>query len=258
MAELTPVRFIPGTSPVHQTDARFKIVLLILLSLSGLKLFFWGLGMLTSLIIMILGWARLPIRSGLKELRYFLALLLFVFVARALSTAGPAAIDLKIITVSREGLILAAIVCWRLALIVLLGLVFIATTRPAEIKAAVQWFLKPIPLISEQTVATMLSLIMRFIPVILNQARETAMAQKARGVENRKNPVDRLIRLGIALVRRTFGNAQDLAVAMEARCFTPNRTDPELVYHRRDWAVLLAIGLVCLALYFFDPAVHPY
>jgi energy-coupling factor transporter transmembrane protein EcfT len=258
MAELTPLRFIPGTSPVHQIDARFKIILLILLSLIGLKLFFWGLGILTALLIMILGCARLPVRSGLKELRHFLILLLFVFVARALSTDGPAAIDLKIITVSGQGLIQGAIVCWRLALIVMLGLAFIATTRPSEIKAAIQWFLRPIPLISEQTVATMLSLIMRFIPVIFDQARETAMAQKARGVENRKNPVDRLIQLGIPLIRRTFGNAQDLAVAMEARCFTPNRTDPELKCRRRDWLALITIGLVCLALFLFDSTVHHY
>jgi energy-coupling factor transporter transmembrane protein EcfT len=53
-------------------------------------------------------------------------------------------------------------------------------------------------------IATMMSLTTRFVPVILNQANETAEAQRARGVENRKNPVYRLIRLGIPLIRRTF------------------------------------------------------
>jgi biotin transport system permease protein len=256
MAELTPFRYMPGASLLHQIDARVKIILLILLSLIGLNLFIGGLGILTALLIVILGSTHLPLKSGLKEMRYFLILLLFIFIAQALSTDGPAAIDLKIITVSGQGLIQGAIFCWRLAIIVLLGLTFIATTRPSEIKAAIQLFLKPIPFISEQTVATMLSLIMRFIPVIFNQSRETAMAQKARGIDNRKNPVARLIRLGLPLLRRTFENAQNLAVAMEARCYTPNRTDPELVCRRRDWLALIGIGLVVIALHIFDSAVH--
>jgi energy-coupling factor transporter transmembrane protein EcfT len=122
---------------------------------------------------------------------------------------------------------------------------FVSTTRPSEIKAAVEWFLNPIPFVSGKRLATMLSLVMRFIPVILNQARETAAAQKARCVENRKNPVYRLIRLGSPLIRRTFERADKLAVAMEARCYTENRTDPELSATRTDWISLGVMILIC-------------
>jgi len=83
------------------------------------------------------------------------------------------------------------------------------------------------------------------VPVILNQANETAEAQRARCVENRKNPVYRLIRLGIPLIRRTFERADRLAVAMEARCYTENRTDPELCATRIDWMALVVMILVC-------------
>jgi biotin transport system permease protein len=71
----------------------------------------------------------------------------------------------------------------------------------------------------------MIGLIMRFVPVILDQAKETSKAQRVRGVENRKNPVYRLIKLAIPLIRRTFESADKLAVAMEARCYSENRTD---------------------------------
>jgi len=93
-----------------------------------------------------------------------------------------------------------------------------------------------------------MGLILRFVPVILDQARETAVAQKARGVENRKNPVYRLIKLGFPLLRRTFERADDLVVAMEARCFTENRTDPELIAQKRDWLVLTAVIFLCIFL----------
>jgi energy-coupling factor transporter transmembrane protein EcfT len=111
----------------------------------------------------------------------------------------------------------------------------------------VQWFLKPVPLIPEQKVAVMMGLILRFVPVIFDQAKETLEAQRARCVQNRKNPVYRLIKLGFPLMRRTFERADDLVAAMEARGFTENRTDPELVSNQRDWIALIVIVGLCVA-----------
>jgi energy-coupling factor transporter transmembrane protein EcfT len=189
----------------------------------------------------------LPLISGVKELRYFFVLLLFVFLARVLSTGGVSLVEVKFISVSKQGLTAGFLVCWRLAFIVLLGFTLISTTRPAEIKAAVQWYLKPVPFIPEKKVAIMMGLILRFVPVIFDQAAETADAQKARCVQNRRNPVYRLIKLGFPLMRRTFERADDLVAAIEARAFTESRTDPELISHRRDWVALLVISGLCIA-----------
>ena len=89
----------------------------------------------------------------------------------------------------------------------------------------------------------MLSLVMRFIPVILNQARETAQAQKARCVENRKNPIYRLRKIGFPLLRRTFENADRLIFAMEARCYNENSTIPDLCFHPADWIALIGMSV---------------
>jgi energy-coupling factor transporter transmembrane protein EcfT len=188
------------------------------------------------------------LNSGIKELRYFFVLLLFVFVARALSTGGASLIEVKFISISKQGLTAGLLVCWRLVFIVLLGFTLISTTRPAEIKAAVQWYLKPVPLIPEKKVAMMMGLILRFVPLIFDQAAEIADAQKARCVQNRRNPVYRLIKLGFPLMRRTFERADDLVAAIEARGFTENRTDPGLVSHRRDWIALLVLSGLCITL----------
>jgi energy-coupling factor transporter transmembrane protein EcfT len=187
----------------------------------------------------------LQFKSFLREIRYFLILMLIILIAHALSTKGTMVFQLYFLSISMHGLYEGALICWRLFLVVLVGLLFVSTTRPSEIKAAVEWFLNPIPFVSGKRLATMLSLVMRFIPVILDQARETAAAQKARCVENRKNPVYRLIRLGIPLIRRTFERADKLAVAMEARCYNENRTDPELSATRIDWMALVVMILIC-------------
>jgi energy-coupling factor transporter transmembrane protein EcfT len=249
MAELTSFGYLSGDSLLHNLDPRFKLLYIIALSLVCLNLNFLSLIIVSALLLGLIIYARLPLSSGFKELRYFFALLVFVFMARVLSTGGEPLIDFKIFSMSRQGLYVGFLVCWRLAFIVVLGFTLISTTRPSEIKAAVQWFLKPVPFIPEQKVAIMMGLILRFVPVIFDQAAETGQAQKARCVQNRKNPVYRLIKLGFPLMRRTFERADDLVAAMEARGFTENRTDPELTTHPRDWIALLVVTCLCISVF---------
>ena len=243
MAELTVFSFRPGTSLLHRLDARFKIVFLILISLSSLSGGFAGLGILTCLLIALIFHSRLPLKSGLKELRFFLFLLLLILVARMVVTPGKALIEINSFAMTRPGLVSGSLICWRLVIISLIGFLFVFTTPPSKIKAAVQWFFRPFGFIPGKRIATMMGLIARFVPVVLNQAKETVEAQRARCAENRRNPLSRLIRLGIPLIRRTFAQADNMAVAMEARCFVENRTDPELFAKRLDW---LALGVMLI------------
>jgi energy-coupling factor transporter transmembrane protein EcfT len=248
MAELTSFGYSAGDSLLHRMDARFKIISIIFLSLVSLNVYFRGIGLMTTILLGVIFYARLPLAAAFKELRYFLIMLLLIFVTRVLSTAGTPVINLQYFTISMQGIYNGILVCWRLAVIVILGFAFISTTPPSAIKAAVQWFLKPVPFIPEKKVAVMMGLILRFVPVILDQARETAEAQKARAVENRKNPVYRLTKFGFPLIRRTFERADDLVAAMEARAFTEDRTDPELTADKRDWVTLLVVCCLCVSL----------
>ena len=245
MAELTSFSFHPGTSLLHKLDVRFKILFLILISLISLGRGFTGLCILTGLLAALIIHSHIPLKSGFKEFRFFIILLLLILVARMLTTPGTALFEIKSIAITRPGLMSGIRICWRLVVIALLGFLFVFTTRSSEIKAAVEWFLKPFKFIPAKHIATMMGLIVRFIPVILNQAKETAEAQRARCLENRKNPFYRLIRLGVPLIRRTFEQADRLIVAMEARCYSENRTDAILSATRTDWIALLIIFIIC-------------
>lgn len=244
MAELTTFSFHPGNSLAHQLDVRFKIFFLIVISLISLAGGFKGLSILTTLLIGLTIHSRLPLKSSLREFRFFLILLLLILMARMFSMPGTALIKFKFVEITRPGLVSGARICWRLVIIALLGFVFVFTTRPSEIKAAVQWYLKPFGFIPAKHIATMMGLIVRFIPVILNQAKETTEAQRARCLENRKNPLDRLVRLGIPIIRGTFEQADRLTVAMEARCYSENRTDPALCATRKDWIAFLIVMIL--------------
>ena len=245
MAELNVLGFHTGDSVLHKLDVRFKLLFLVAISLSSLKAFVPSLSLLTLVMMVALISAGLPLKTALKDLHYVFLLLLFVFLARSLSVPGSPVVEFKAVSVTREGLYEGAIVCWRLVIVIMTGLSFILTTRSSEIKAAVEWMLKPFPWVPAKRIAIMLSLIVRFIPVIFEQAQKTAEAQRARGVEHRKNPDYRLKMFGIPLMRRIFERADKLALAMEARCYSENRTDSLLSSGVRDWIALSCVVCLC-------------
>jgi len=235
MAELTRFQDRRLPQPLANMDVRLKLALMFGVSLVCLELGFSGLALLGLPLALLLAFHRPASGPDLKDLRWIVLMLTLVFSARTLFTDGVPWIAFGPLAATREGLREGALTCLRLVLMFMLGAAFIATTRSAEIKAGVQWFLKPIPFVPAERVATMLSLVIRFIPVILEQAARTSDAQRARAVENRRNPIRRMAVFGMPLMRRTLGTADNLAVAMEARCYSEKRTDPELKTEPRDW-----------------------
>jgi len=251
VAGLTALGFISGSSRLHRWDPRFKIVSLILVSLASL-----GAGLLALsvacllLLILVLRVGVLP-SALFRDLKPAVFLLFLIFLARALSTSGDPIFLLGPWPMTQQGVVDGASVCGRLLLVMLAGVTVMASTRLTEIKSAAEWYLKPIPGVPEKRVGTMLSLIVRFLPHVLDQARETGEAQRARGIENRKNPFYRVIRFSIPVLRRTFLTADQLALAMEARCYSDDRTDAELKSNRSDWTLLGSTLLLCVGLVVF-------
>ncbi len=235
MGELTAIGFRPGQSVLHRLDPRTKQVLLMGLSVASM----WGnltfLALSTVVMMFCASAAGLRIRRLIFEIRYFLFFLCVVFGVRAIAFTGGWTPTLRA-DVAGEALI----VCWRLLLVVIMGLLLMSTTRTADIRAALVWYLKPIPVVDEKMAATMVGLVVRFLPVILFQGAEIADAQRARGIERRKNPLIRLMRFTIPLFRRVFLSADELAAALQARCYSEQRTLPELSFAWRDG---LAIGV---------------
>jgi energy-coupling factor transporter transmembrane protein EcfT len=246
MAELTALNYHSGHSILHRLDVRFKLFFLVIISLTLVQADLTALFVISLVLTAVLIYIRFPLVSSLKEIRYFFILILLVFFARAFSTSGTTLIEWRFIVISKQGVHEAVMICWRLFLVVFLGLSFVSTTRSSEIKAAVEWFLIPFPFVPGKRIAIMMSLILRFMPVIYQQVKDTADAQRARCIENKKNPIYRTIKLFGPVIRRTFEGADDLALAMEARCFSENRADPILSSSLRDWIVLFFVLILCI------------
>lgn len=182
----------------------------------------------------------------IREIRYFLYFLAFVFCLRTVSFKS---IFVPVFAVDQAAE--AFTICWRLLVVVSMGLLVMATTRIAHIRAALVWYLKPVPLIDEKMAATMVGLVVRFLPQILFQASEISDAQRARCADRCKNPLLRLKRFAIPLFRRVFSRADEQVAAMQARCYNENRTLPELGFTSVDLLAVVAAGPVVLTAFLF-------
>lgn len=217
-----------------------------MLSIGSLKTGFLGLLLATSVVIAGISAAHIRIGAVLKEIKILPFFLLFIFIARSLTTQGEVIFVYYGIAPTWEGVLQGLQVCWRLSLVVLISLGFIASSTSSQIKAGIEFYLSKVPFIPEKRVSTMLSLLIRFIPIIMNQVQETLDAQKARCVELRKNPVYRLVKLSIPVMYRIFKNGDQLAIAMASRCYTEQRTGPTLTASRLDWTALIVITSLVL------------
>jgi len=246
MAELTVFAYRHNNSWLNALDVRFKLLFLIMLSLASLWTGPAGLMILTLTYTVVFPSHPFPLGRAFRELKVFFILVLFILAARALTVPGPVLVGIGGISITRTGLYEGILVSWRLVLVVMFSLLLVASTKSRDIKAAVEWFLTPFPFIPAKRVAVMIGLIIRFIPLIFDQAGETADAQRARGIENRRNPIYRLSKLAIPLIRRVFETADRLILAMEARCYTENRTNFEFSLTRTDWTALASVLILCI------------
>ncbi len=247
MAELTGFHYRPGTSRLHRLDVRLKLALLAAAALVSLKLGAAGLVVLALLVLFQLAAAGCLPRFRGMEWRTMGLLLGLVFCGRALSMPGEEIIAWGPVALTREGAIDGALAALRLGTVFLLGAAFVAATRPAEIKAGVEWLLKPLPGVNARRAGTTIGLLIRFIPVVWEQAAAVADAQRARAIEQRRNPLRRAACFGIALMRRLFISADTLALAMEARGYRDDRTGAPLAVRPGDWP-LFAAALAALVL----------
>lgn len=249
MAELSTFGFHYGQSFVHRLDVRFKLICLVLLTSAVM------VAIPTAMVPMSLGgillWIslRLPLRILGREMLAFLFFLLLVFSIRALSTPGDPWLSWGPLTIAREGLQAGGQVVWRLLMILMLGLVFITTTRPSELKGAVYWLLRPIPFVPAHQAATMVGLMIRFIPVLHQQMRETQSALDARAGLRRRLSLRRLRYFMLPTLRRIVLAADQLSLSMMARGYGDNRAEPAFSARPADGlAVLVAMVVLSVTL----------
>ncbi|MBM7853858.1 energy-coupling factor transport system permease protein [Desulfohalotomaculum tongense] len=241
-------QFIPGHSPAHRLSPVSKIVIVIV-SAVGIMLLpgFYGLliaGGYLLLMMLFTGGTAVYAFKGLKPLWILIA---FTFIFQALAVPGEPVFTLGAFDVTRQGLEKAGLMTGRLLFLVLLASLLTLTTSPIGLTRGLEKLLSPLKKfgLPVHELAMMMTIALRFIPTLINEAEVIIKAQRSRGSDlTRGNPVDRikaLIPFIVPLLAGSLRRAEELAVAMEARCYRGgnNRTAmKQMKMGRIDFAAL--------------------
>ena len=251
-------QFVPGDSPVHRLDPRTKILAMI--AYIVLVFLVRAMPVFAVPLLFVLGAllvSGVPARYALSSLRPMRWLIAFMFLINLFFTQGDRVLfSWWIIRVTAEGLRQAVFISLRLILLVAGTSLLTLTTSPIALTDGLERLLKPLKRIRfpAHELAMMMTIALRFIPTLLEETERIRKAQMARGADfETGGPLARaraMVPLLVPLFVSAFRRADELAMAMESRCYHggEGRTRMhELHYARRDLLAALLIALLLAA-----------
>ena len=277
ISDITLGQFFPGTSQIHKLDPRMKIVISILfiittfLAKNPLTLF--CLGLITLVLIFI---SRISFKVIMKAIKPLVFILVFTALLNVFLTKGEGnpLVSFWVITIYSEGLIRASFMFVRILIFILSSTVLLTyTTSPIALTDGLESLLSPLKKIKVpvHSFAMMMSIALRFIPILIEETEKIMNAQKSRGADFSSGGLIKrakaLIPILIPLLASAFNRADELATAMECRCYRGDNNRTKLVKLQlafRDYVWLFAFLLiltttVCLGIlpykYSFDGVV---
>lgn len=223
---ITIGQYFPGTSPLHRLDPRVKIILLFIflieififnsaLSYALLTLFTIGLMLLSAV----------PIKLILRSLKPLLWIIIFTFIIHLFSHPGTEIAKVWLFTLTKEGVEQAVLISLRLILLLINSSLLTYTTSPLKLTDALESLLSPFKKVGvpAHELAMMMTIALRFVPTLIEETDKIMKAQQSRGADfSSGNILARLksmIPILVPLFLSAFRRADDLAMAMEARCY---------------------------------------
>ena len=283
LKNITIGQYASGESFLHKMDPRFKMIILFIMIIQCFLLDKWFLLMTPLLFFMIASlFSGISFRFIMRGLKPVIPFILIAFFCNSFLTPGHPVFmwkmpfeftfntnisgpipeyDFFMIAMTAEGIDFGFFMSLRLIIVVLAASIFTLTTSPTEITDAVEYLLrwgKPIGIPAHE-IAMMMSIALRFIPTLTEQLDRIVSAQMSRGADfEAKSLVEKakcFIPVLIPLFVNAFKTADDLACAMEARCYHggEGRTRlREMKSSWRDFASITTVILLCVILNYFQ------
>ena len=258
--DITIGQFYPADSCLHKLDPRVKLfsTMIYIIALFAFKGFL-GLGIITLFLVMVIKVSKVPFKFMVKGLKAIVILLLITSLFNLLATPGDVVFwKWGSLQITDTGIINSVLMTIRLVYLILGTSLMTLTTTPNQLTDGLETALKPLNKIyvPVHSIAMMMSIALRFIPILIEETDKIMKAQMARGadfekgnlIQKAKNMVPLLVPLFVSAFRR----AEDLAMAMEARCYNggEGRTKMKpLHYENRDRiAYLVVLGFLALVI----------
>lgn len=251
ISDITLGQFFPGYSPIHKLDPRTKILLSVLFIVSVFvasnPASFAALVIFTLILIAI---SRISLRVIMKGVKPIIFILLFTAIINLFMTGGEGEplVSFWVIKIYTEGIVRAVFMALRVIILIIgTSLLLTYTTSPISLTDGLESLLSPLKKIKVpvHTFAMMMSIALRFIPTLVEETEKIMNAQKSRGADFTSGSLVKrakaLVPLLIPLFVSAFKRAEELATAMECRCYRGDYNRTKLVkleMKGRDYAFL--------------------
>jgi len=262
MRQMNIGTYYPIASYIHKLDARVKVIAVVMvIVLLFFSSSFWSYGLIACFLLGLFLSARLPLRllNGIRAMRFILILtfLFSVFWAQG----DRVLFEWRWIYATAEGVHAGIVLIVRVVLMLLVTTILTLTTTPFSLTNALEFLLSPLQKlrlpVSEG--ALMINLALRFVPTIIDEKDRIINSQKARGASFEADGIFKkavsMIPVLIPLIISSFKRADDLALAIEARCFkigAPRSSYRIMQMTSKDYKALLIISLFFVSMIAFE------
>lgn len=265
ISDITLGQYFPGYSVIHKLDPRTKIILAIIyivaVFFANNPTSFIVMTVFTAILVLL---SRISFTVIIKGIKPILFILLFTAVLNVFLTGGDGEplVSFWIIKIYEEGIVRAVFMALRVIILIVGSSVLLTyTTSPISLTDGIESLLSPLKLIKVpvHTFAMMMSIALRFIPTLVEETEKIMNAQKSRGADFSSGGLLKrakaLIPLLVPLFVSSFKRAEELATAMECRCYRGDKNRTKLVklqYKPRDFMFLIIFtvllsGIICLS-----------
>lgn len=224
--DITIGQYYQRESPVHRLDPRTKIIMTIVYII-GIFLVksYAGFAFATLCLAVAIAVSRVPLSFILRGLKPIFFIILFTFFLNMFMYGGTVLVKIGPFTITDEGFHTAVFMAIRLILLILGSSMLTLTTRPIQLTDGIERLLSPLKRfgVPSHELAMMMTIALRFIPTLLEETDKIMKAQQARGADFESGSIFRraknMIPILVPLFISAFRIAQDMALAMEARCY---------------------------------------
>ena len=256
MSDVSFGQYYPANSFVHKCDPRLKILFLIVYIVAVfLANSFMALGICAFVFILIAIFSKVPFKSLLRSVKAVLFLLIFTALLNLFFNQGETVLlEWKFIKITQEGVYAAGFLAIRLFLLVLGSVILTLTTTPVSLTDGIESLLTPLKWIRfpVHELALIMSIALRFIPILTDETSRIMNAQKARGADFETGSliqrVKAVVPILIPLLISAFRRADELGDAMDARCYSGSKVRTKykkLTFGWRDFvSMFVAIALL--------------
>jgi len=255
LKDITLGQYFPGNTVVHRLDPRTKLIFVIIYIVAlfcAKHIITYGL--LFATLIMIIVASKIKLRIILKSMKPLLFIIVLTGLLNLFYTQGQVLVEFWIFKITKEGIYSAVFMVLRIAMLICGTFMLTYTTSPISLTDGLEKLLSPLKKIKVPVheLSMMMCIALRFVPTLIEETDKIMSAQKARGADFETGSLfsraKALIPILVPLFIGSFRRADELAVAMECRCYHGGDGRTKMKQLRYAWGDILVLISACALL----------